>query len=261
VFSAGYTDVSAIATTAGIHHWLYTVGVRSESDIFTMAVGGEILSLALVIVSLIQIKMARASNNMELRQVLDIAYTAPGYRINYHISTLLGVTSILWAGHIVHVAIPYSRGTQFKGELEGIVRGDWLRYALLQDTNQHIYGSKEGSGDSILTFIGGMKESTGSLYLSDIAHHHLALGVLLIWASHLYTSIYRALGHRMRDIASTSALSIVANKSLDLELSIALAVVAQASAYLAQHLYSLPAYVFITTDYVTIVAIYVTTYG
>ena len=42
---------------------------------------------------------------------MEAAYTSPGYRLNYHLSVLLGLTSILWSGHIVHVAVPYSRAS------------------------------------------------------------------------------------------------------------------------------------------------------
>ena len=89
--------------------------------------------------------------------------------------------------------------------------------------------------------------------MSDIAHHHLALGAVTVWSAHVYSSIYTSVGHRIRDISSASALSVVtSSRSLDLELSISLAVVAQASSFLAQHIYSLPAYVLIASDYVTV---------
>jgi photosystem I P700 chlorophyll a apoprotein A2 len=31
-------------------------------------------------------------------------------RLNHHLSGLLGVSSLAWTGHLVHVAIPVSRG-------------------------------------------------------------------------------------------------------------------------------------------------------
>jgi hypothetical protein len=33
-----------------------------------------------------------------------------GLRLNYHIGVLIGCTSLLWSGHLIHVAIPVSRG-------------------------------------------------------------------------------------------------------------------------------------------------------
>jgi hypothetical protein len=42
------------------------------------------------------------------------------------------------------------------------------------------------SGTAILTFLGGFHPQTQSLWLSDIAHHHLAIAVLFIVAGHMY---------------------------------------------------------------------------
>jgi photosystem I P700 chlorophyll a apoprotein A2 len=36
----------------------------------------------------------------------------------------------------------------------------------------HVYGTSEGAGTAILTFLGGFHPQTQALYLSDIAHHH-----------------------------------------------------------------------------------------
>jgi photosystem I P700 chlorophyll a apoprotein A2 len=56
VFSAGYTDVSAISCTAGLHHWLYTIGARDESDIFLSSITLALLSILLLSVSIIPTK-------------------------------------------------------------------------------------------------------------------------------------------------------------------------------------------------------------
>ena len=52
----------------------------------------------------------------------------------------------------------------------------------------------------VITFLGGLKSHTISLYLTDIAHHHLAVGILFVWASHLYLSFYKGFGHRIGDV-------------------------------------------------------------
>ena len=108
---------------------------------------------------------------------METAYTSPGYRLNYHFSVLLGLTSILWSGHLVHVAVPYSRASGSLLHLVYLVRGDWITLSLKSDIVVHIPGHTQYSGSSILTFIGGLKSASSSLYLTDIAHHHLALGV------------------------------------------------------------------------------------
>ena len=66
--------------------------------------------------------------------------------------------------------------------------------------------------DNLFTFLGGLKSNTISLYLTDIAHHHLGVGILFVWARHLYLSLYKAFGHRIRPLA----------KSLQLQLSLSL---------------------------------------
>mmetsp|Transcript_1360 Transcript_1360/g.3662 ORF Transcript_1360/g.3662 Transcript_1360/m.3662 type:complete len:699 (-) Transcript_1360:8-2104(-) len=258
-FSAGYTDVSALLSTSGIHHWLYTVGVRNESDLYMLSISMEILSLAMLVIAYIHSLLAESGFlSSSSITALEIAYTSPGYRLNYHLSSLIGVSSILWSGHLIHVAIPHSRAHTSPLVLKHLMTGDWISFSLKPDAATHIHASSQYSGTSILTFIGGLKSATYSLHLTDIAHHHLALGVVALWASHVYASVYNSIGHRIRDIASTTWISLISNtRSLDLELSISLAALAQASAYLAQHLYSLPSYVYIASDYVTILAIYV----
>ena len=259
VFSAGYTDVSILLSTSGLYHWLYTAGVRSETDLYLIAFSLEILSVSILVTAYIHSLLAEIGflNSLDTTSI-EIAYIASGYRLNYHLSVLFGLISILWSGHLVHVSIPYSRATGSELHLDYMLKGDWTLYSLKSDTLSHIHGCNQYSGSSILTFIGGIKSATSSLYLTDIAHHHLALGTVIIWSSHIYSSVYNSIGHRVRDISNISALSSISiGKSLDLELSISLVVLAQASSYLAQHIYSLPAYVLIASDYVTVLTVYV----
>ena len=44
----------------------------------------------------------------------------------------------------------------------------------------HVYGTSEGAGTAILTFLGGFHPQTQSLWLSDIAHHQLAIALYLL---------------------------------------------------------------------------------
>jgi photosystem I P700 chlorophyll a apoprotein A2 len=98
-----------------------------------------------------------------------------------------------------------------------------------------------------------------SLYITDIAHHHLALGVLLILAAHLYSSLYKGLGHRLRDLAiangtSTTTPNLV-HKSLHFNLALACASLSLITSVVAQDTYSLLPFVYIS--YTTTVALYV----
>jgi photosystem I P700 chlorophyll a apoprotein A2 len=118
-------------------------------------------------------------------------------RLNHHLSGLFGVSSLAWSGHLIHIAIPESRGqdigwgnfTQVKPHpagLEPFFSGQWGVYTQNPDSASHIFGTSEGSGTAILTFLGGFHPQTQALWLTDIAHHHLALGVVFITAGHMY---------------------------------------------------------------------------
>jgi photosystem I P700 chlorophyll a apoprotein A1 len=51
----------------------------------------------------------------------------------------------------------------------------------------------------ILTFQGGLNPVTGGLWLTDTAHHHLAIAVLFIVAGHMYHLNWN-IGHSMKEI-------------------------------------------------------------
>jgi photosystem I P700 chlorophyll a apoprotein A2 len=57
-----------------------------------------------------------------------------------------------------------------------------MAYAQSPDTADHLFGTSTGSGTAILTFVGGFHPQTESLWLTDIAHHHLAIAVVFILA-------------------------------------------------------------------------------
>mmetsp|Transcript_97306 Transcript_97306/g.225575 ORF Transcript_97306/g.225575 Transcript_97306/m.225575 type:complete len:324 (-) Transcript_97306:709-1680(-) len=166
-----------------------------------------------------------------------------GLRLNFHIGVLIGFVSIAWCGHLVHVAIP---GVSDKG-LYPFYTGNWSLYSQ--------------GNNPILTFLGGLKSDTASLFLTDIAHHHLAVGILFVWACHLYSSLYKAFAHRIRDVLfvnGNSGLMISSlGKSLQLNLSLALAGLSVITAVVAQHNYSLTPYPYLSYDSVQMVALYV----
>jgi photosystem I P700 chlorophyll a apoprotein A2 len=54
-------------------------------------------------------------------------------------------------------------------------------------------------GTAILTFLGGFHPQTQALYLSDIAHHQLAIAVVFIVAGHMYRTNF-GIGHNMKEI-------------------------------------------------------------
>jgi photosystem I P700 chlorophyll a apoprotein A2 len=52
---------------------------------------------------------------------------------------------------------------------------------------------------AILTFLGGFHPQTESLWLTDMAHHHLAIAVIFIIAGHMYRTNF-GIGHSIKEI-------------------------------------------------------------
>jgi photosystem I P700 chlorophyll a apoprotein A1 len=139
-------------------------------------------------------------------------------------------------------------------------RGDWSVYSMNPDSFNHVFGASEGSGTAILTFQGGLDPQTGSLWLTDIAHHHLAIAVLFIVAGHMYRTNW-AIGHRLKEILEGhnvlsvskghSGLYEIFTTSWHAQLSLNLAMLGSLSIIVAHHMYAMPPYPYISVDYAT----------
>jgi photosystem I P700 chlorophyll a apoprotein A1 len=121
-----------------------------------------------------------------------------------------------------------------------------------------------GAYADFLTFKGGLNPVTGGLWLSDTAHHHLALAVLFIVAGHMYRTNW-GIGHSMKEILEGQkgdpllfpaknghdGLYEILTTSWHAQLAINLAMLGSLSIIVAQHMYAMPPYPYIATDYPT----------
>jgi photosystem I P700 chlorophyll a apoprotein A2 len=126
----------------------------------------------------------------------------------------LGFLSIGWCGHLVDLAIQHR---------------------------------------SSLTFFGGLKSNTISLYLTDIAHHHLGVGILFVLSTHLYLS----LNQFSLNPLPTYPSKVLVNKSLDVQLSLVHTTTGYMTSVVTQHIYSLLPYQYLSYHYITTLALYV----
>jgi photosystem I P700 chlorophyll a apoprotein A1 len=111
-----------------------------------------------------------------------------------------------------------------------------------------------------LTFKGGLNPVTGSLWLSDTAHHHLALAVLFIFAGHMYRTNW-GIGHSMKEILEAhkgpltgeghKGLYEILTTSWHAQLAINLAMMGSLSIIVSHHMYAMPPYPYIGIDYPT----------
>jgi photosystem I P700 chlorophyll a apoprotein A2 len=284
------TYLTSTPSYCGVYNWLLSVGFTNEQQIYYLVIAMELLSLVFMLLGKLHISrslnlthwmstyqaVSGFTHRSHSYSVVDNLSKIPlrfyctylesnGTRLNFHLASLFGAFSSIWAGHIVHVAIPASRGSSinifsFSDLALSLGSGHWNTYSAYPDALNHVFGSELGVGTALLTFLGGLNGTTEAIALSDIAHHHLALGVLIIWSAHLYASLYRGIGSRLSEILSASGVRLVTKfviKSLHLQLSLALICLSITVSVVAHQMYSMPAYPYINYDYVTTVALYV----
>ncbi|GFP94145.1 photosystem i p700 chlorophyll a apoprotein a1 [Phtheirospermum japonicum] len=98
--------------------------------------------------------------------------------LNHHLAGLLGLGSLSWTGH------QFCRGSNPISHLQLV----------------KIY--------RILTFHGGLDPVTGGLWLTDVAHHHLAIALLFLIASQGHKGLYEILTTSWHSIDYSTQLSL-----------------------------------------------------
>ena len=98
---------------------------------------------------------------------------------------------LAWTGHLIHVAIPESRGSTLVGiTLTTLPHPEGLNTFLLLETGvltaeiqiqlTHFWYKSKVQVLQFLTFLGGFHPKHNHYGLTDIAHHHLAIAVVFI---------------------------------------------------------------------------------
>jgi photosystem I P700 chlorophyll a apoprotein A2 len=227
--SESSSSASVVIAFSGIYNWLYVSGFNSAYQIYNFSMLCELLAVFCLVLGNLHFvskeDMFKATNHYNqpiFRRLLLACIDATGLRLNFHIGAMIGSFSILWSGH------------------------------LLRDV---------GLQARTLTFLGGLNPDTSSINLTDLAHHHVAVGVLFVWSGHVYSSYFKGFAHRLRDILfvnGNSGLTILSHgKSLHLQLSLACASLSVLTSLVAQHIYALSPYPYWTYDTLTLVANYV----
>lgn len=255
---------------SGVYQWWYTIGMRTNGDLYN----GSIFLLLIA-------SLALFAGWLHLQPKYNPSvswFKNAESRLNHHLSGLFGLSSLAWSGHLIHVAIPESRGKHVRWDnfltelphpsgLKDIYNGNWYSYSENPDSFNHVFGTSEGAGTAILTFLGGFHPETKSLWLTDIAHHHLAIAVLFIFAGHMYQTNF-GIGHDINAILNAHkapsgklgnghiGLYETINNSLHFQLGLALASLGVVTSLVAQHMYSLSPYAFLIQDRTTMSALY-----
>ena len=258
---------------SGLYHWWYTIGMRTNAELYQGSIFMMILSAWALFAGWLHLQPKFLPSLAWFKNAES--------RLNHHLAVLFGFSSIAWTGHLVHVAIPESRGVHVGWDnflsvsphpagLGPFFTGNWGVYAQNPDSASQLFGTSTGAGTAILTFLGGFHPQTESLWLTDIAHHHLAIGCIFVIAGHMYRTNF-GIGHSIREIldahnppkgtpgnlgAGHKGLYDTINNSLHFQLGLALASLGVVTSLVAQHMYALPSYAFIARDYTTQAALY-----
>lgn len=194
--------------------------------------------------------------------------------LNHHLAGLLGLGCLSWAGHQIHVALPINKLLDAGVAPKDIplpqefILNNALMAELYPSFAQGLtpfWTLNWGQYADFLTFKGGLNPVTGGLWLTDTAHHHLALAVLFLVAGHQYRTNW-GIGHSIREILENHKGPFTGDghrgiyenltTSWHAQLAVNLAMVGSLSILVAHHMYAMPPYPYLGTDYATALSIF-----
>ncbi len=254
-----------IQITSGLFHLWRASGITTEYQLLCTAIGGLVMAGLMFFAGWFHYH--KAAPKLEWFKNVESM-------MNHHLAGLLGLGSLSWAGHQIHVAIPINYYMDKGVPLDQIP----LPHEFLFNTDlmAQIFPSFSqgltpfftlnwGAYADFLTFKGGLNPQTGALWLTDQAHHHLAIATLFIIAGHMYRTNW-GIGHSMKQILEAhkgpltgeghKGLYEILTSSWHAQLAINLAMLGSLTIIVAQHMYAMPAYPYIAIDYATQVSLF-----
>nr|UIR90945.1 photosystem I P700 chlorophyll A apoprotein A1 [Pterocladiella capillacea]UIR90946.1 photosystem I P700 chlorophyll A apoprotein A1 [Pterocladiella capillacea] len=249
-----------VQITSGFFQLWRASGITTEFELYATAIGGLFMAALMVFAGWFHYH--KAAPKLEWFQNVESM-------MNHHLSGLLGLGCLSWAGHQIHIALPINKlldagvsPEEIPLPHEFLVNRDLIA-ELYPSFNKGIlpfFTLNWSEYSDFLTFKGGLNPVTGGLWLSDTAHHHLALAVLFIVAGHMYRTNW-GIGHSMKEILEAhkgpftgeghKGIYEILTSSWHAQLAINLAMMGSLSIIVAHHMYSMPPYPYIATDYPT----------
>jgi len=251
---------SGVQVTSGWFQMWRACGITNETELYWTSIGGLLMAFAMVFAGWFHYH--KAAPKLEWFQNVESM-------MNHHLAGLLGLGCLSWSGHQIHISLPVTKLLDAGVAPQEIP----LPHELIfnQELMGQLYPSfKKGllpfftlnwsEYSDFLTFKGGLNPITGSLWLSDTAHHHLALAVLFIFAGHMYRTNW-GIGHSMKEILEAhkgpltgeghKGLYEILTTSWHAQLAINLAMMGSLSIIVSHHMYAMPPYPYIGIDYAT----------
>jgi photosystem I P700 chlorophyll a apoprotein A1 len=253
-------NFQGVQITSGFFQIWRAEGITSEIELYWTAIGGLIMSGLMIFAGWFHYH--KAAPKLEWFQNAESM-------LNHHLSVLLGLGSLSWAGHQIHIALPINKlldagiaPQEIPLPHEFLINRDLMAqlYPSYEKGLVPFFSGNWGAYSDFLTFKGGLNPVTGGLWLTDIAHHHLAIAVIFIFAGHMYRTNW-GIGHSMKEIleahkgpftgAGHTGLYEILTTSWHAQLAINLAMLGSLTIIVAHHMYAMPPYPYLATDYPT----------
>lgn len=258
-----------IQITTGFFQLWRASGITNSTQLYATAIGGLIMAGLMLHAGMFHyhIKAPKLAWFQNAESML-----------NHHLAGLFGLGSLAWAGHLIHVSLPINKLLD-----AGVAASDIpLPHEFLFDKAfmAELYPSfaqgiapffslNWGVYSDFLTFKGGLNPVTGGLWMTDIAHHHVAIAVMFIVAGHMYRTNY-GIGHSIKEIlegqkgdpilfpgkGGHDGLYEILTNSWHAQLAVNLAIGGSVTIITAQHMYAMPPYPYLATDYPTMLCLF-----
>nr|YP_010726487.1 photosystem I P700 apoprotein A1 [Hypnea spinella]WDY84962.1 photosystem I P700 apoprotein A1 [Hypnea spinella] len=249
-----------VQITSGFFQLWRASGITTESQLYATAIGGLVMSALMIFAGWFHYH--KAAPKLEWFQNVESM-------MNHHLSGLLGLGCLSWSAHQIHISLPINKLLDAGVSPQEIPLPH--EFLLNRELMAQLYPSFNkgiipfftldwNQYSDFLTFKGGLNPITGGLWLSDTAHHHLALSVLFLVAGHMYRTNW-GIGHSMKEILEAhkgpftgeghKGLYEILTTSWHAQLAINLAMMGSLSIIVAHHMYAMPPYPYIATDYPT----------
>jgi len=252
--------MQGIQITSGLFQLWRASGIVNELQLYVTALGG--LGMAGLMIFAGWFHYHKAAPKLEWFQNVESM-------LNHHLAGLLGLGSLSWAGHQIHVSLPINKlldagvaPSSIPLPHEFILNRNLMAelYPSFQQGLVPFFTLNWKQYSDILTFKGGLSPVTGGLWLTDVAHHHLAIAVLFLVAGHMYRTNW-GIGHSIKQILEAhkgpltgeghKGLYEILTTSWHANLAINLAMLGSLSIIVAHHMYAMPPYPYLATDYPT----------
>ncbi|KAF9602742.1 hypothetical protein IFM89_030630 [Coptis chinensis] len=247
-----------IQITSGFFQIWRAYGITSELQLYCTTIGALVFAALMLFAGWFHYH----KNAPKLAWFQDVESM-----LNHHLAGFLGLGSLSWAGNQVHVSLPINQFLDARVDPKEIPLPH--EFILNRDLLAQLYPSfAEGATpfftlnwskyEEFLTFRGGLDPVTGGLWLTDIAHHHLVIAILFLIAGHMYRTNW-GIGHGLKDILEAhkspftgqghKGLYEILTTSWHAQLSFNLPMLGSLTIVVAHHMYSMPPYPYLATDY------------